>query len=60
MGEDKNGGWYYGLIKSYQPSKGYGFIACEESFQQYGRDVFLHQNQAVDILKNCANVKKDL
>lgn len=37
--------WWEGLIKSYNAEKGFGFIACDELFQKYKADVFLHQRQ---------------
>lgn len=36
---------YTGVIKSYNESKGYGFIACEETERLYGRDVFLNKEE---------------
>lgn len=35
------GSEYYGFIKSFNETNGYGFVACPESFHMYGRDVFL-------------------
>jgi len=37
---------FLGLVKSYSFDKGFGFIACEETFPIYGLDIFLHRNQA--------------
>ncbi|CAD7976440.1 unnamed protein product [Amoebophrya sp. A25] len=43
---------YLGAIKSYNKSKGYGFLACEELAQMYhGRDVFVHQRVVEDFLR---------
>merc|ERR1712060_718112 len=38
------GGAYYvnGVIKSYSEQNGYGFISCDEIFNELGCDVFLH------------------
>lgn len=36
---------HVGVIKSFNASKGYGFIDCRALFDQYGRDVFIHQSQ---------------
>eukprot|EP00927_Polykrikos_kofoidii_P004221 TRINITY_DN11678_c0_g1_i1.p1 TRINITY_DN11678_c0_g1~~TRINITY_DN11678_c0_g1_i1.p1 ORF type:complete len:430 (-),score=62.92 TRINITY_DN11678_c0_g1_i1:201-1382(-) len=47
----KNGGpslgnaSFTGYVKSWDIFKGYGFIICEESFNIYGRDVFVHNSQ---------------
>lgn len=35
-----------GKVKSYNEEKGFGFIACDEVFAEFKRDVFLHKNQA--------------
>jgi len=37
---------YVGQLKSFSSTSGYGFIGCPETFELYGRDVFVHQNQA--------------
>lgn len=34
-----------GYIKSFNPEKGFGFIACDELFKVFGHDVFLHSQQ---------------
>eukprot|EP00411_Alexandrium_monilatum_P100200 CAMPEP_0175772592 /NCGR_PEP_ID=MMETSP0097-20121207/72632_1 /TAXON_ID=311494 /ORGANISM="Alexandrium monilatum, Strain CCMP3105" /LENGTH=271 /DNA_ID=CAMNT_0017082957 /DNA_START=1 /DNA_END=813 /DNA_ORIENTATION=+ len=34
------------MVKSYNPDKGFGFIACEDTYKQYKCDVFLHKQQA--------------
>mmetsp|Transcript_36068 Transcript_36068/g.102688 ORF Transcript_36068/g.102688 Transcript_36068/m.102688 type:complete len:304 (+) Transcript_36068:73-984(+) len=34
-----------GTIKSYNESKGFGFVACEELSSIFGNDVFLHASQ---------------
>mmetsp|Transcript_60398 Transcript_60398/g.143975 ORF Transcript_60398/g.143975 Transcript_60398/m.143975 type:complete len:336 (-) Transcript_60398:124-1131(-) len=36
---------YVGTIKSFNAEKGYGFISCKECFDEFNRDVFLHQQQ---------------
>jgi len=35
-----------GKVKSYNAEKGFGFIDCADTFAKYGRDVFLHKEQA--------------
>lgn len=40
--------WYSGDVKSFNPMKGFGFINCEETFNSYGRDVFIHSNFVED------------
>mmetsp|Transcript_44417 Transcript_44417/g.96547 ORF Transcript_44417/g.96547 Transcript_44417/m.96547 type:complete len:740 (+) Transcript_44417:198-2417(+) len=39
---------WVGTIKSFDPSKGYGFISCAEAFERYERDVFVHSQQMKD------------
>jgi len=34
---------FLGNIKSYVKNKGYGFIACPETMDEFGQDVFLHR-----------------
>mmetsp|Transcript_24647 Transcript_24647/g.70127 ORF Transcript_24647/g.70127 Transcript_24647/m.70127 type:complete len:428 (-) Transcript_24647:56-1339(-) len=34
-----------GTIKSFNPEKGWGHIECPETFEQYGKDVFLLKSQ---------------
>mmetsp|Transcript_81210 Transcript_81210/g.188641 ORF Transcript_81210/g.188641 Transcript_81210/m.188641 type:complete len:526 (-) Transcript_81210:270-1847(-) len=36
---------YFGSVKSFNDTDGYGFIRCEETHRRYGRDVFLHRAQ---------------
>jgi len=38
-----------GRIKSFNKEKGFGFIECLQTFQQYNRDVFLHKAQIGDM-----------
>lgn len=40
---------YQGRIKSFNPEKGFGFIACDETHAQFNRDVFLHKAQFGDM-----------
>jgi len=42
-------GRYRGRIKSFNPEKGFGFIECSETYQQFNRDVFLHKAQCGDM-----------
>jgi len=37
---------YVGVIKSFAQEKGYGFIKCQATFEEYKSDVFLHKNDA--------------
>mmetsp|Transcript_68700 Transcript_68700/g.164911 ORF Transcript_68700/g.164911 Transcript_68700/m.164911 type:complete len:432 (+) Transcript_68700:45-1340(+) len=37
---------YKGVIKSFVEAKGYGFVACEETFALYNRDVYLPHAKA--------------
>merc|ERR1711933_656128 len=34
-----------GVIKSFNPNKGYGFIECPDIKERYGADAFLHHQQ---------------
>lgn len=43
------GGRHQGRIKSFNPDKGFGFIACEAVFRQYNRDAFVHKAQIGDL-----------
>jgi len=36
---------FTGVIITYKPDEGYGFIQCPELHQRFGRDVFLHKLQ---------------
>eukprot|EP00929_Paragymnodinium_shiwhaense_P105882 TRINITY_DN70944_c0_g1_i1.p1 TRINITY_DN70944_c0_g1~~TRINITY_DN70944_c0_g1_i1.p1 ORF type:complete len:444 (+),score=87.13 TRINITY_DN70944_c0_g1_i1:52-1383(+) len=36
--------YYVGRLKSFSNSAGFGFIACHQSMEQYGTDVFIHKN----------------
>lgn len=36
---------HVGVVKSYNASKGYGFISCNATFALYQCDVFLHRNE---------------
>lgn len=39
-----NGARYYGYIKSFNPQKGWGFIECEQTQEQFGKDMFVLKN----------------
>lgn len=41
-----DGGPFVGSVKSYNESKGFGFITCDETYAKYSRDIFLHKNEA--------------
>lgn len=38
-----------GFIKSFNPTKGFGFIACDDLMASFGHDVFLHHLQAAGL-----------
>lgn len=40
---------YEGVISSFQPDKGFGFISCELSRQIYGSDVYIHRDQYMNL-----------
>jgi len=35
---------YFGLIKSFNPQKGWGFIECPQTYELYGKDMFVLKN----------------
>jgi len=43
-----------GVIKSFNPQAGFGFIQCEELHAVFGNDVFLHQKQLGDFVPGAA------
>merc|ERR1711920_733374 len=46
VGKSVDGQEYWGTVKSFNQSTGYGFISCDETFAQYGRDVYLPADKA--------------
>lgn len=42
------GGLYSGSIKQYDAQKGFGFIACEQTRDIFGKDIFLHRKDLGD------------
>merc|ERR1712187_503205 len=42
---------FIGLVGKYDPSKGYGFLECQETYALYSRNVFLHKDHWVDGLE---------
>jgi cold shock CspA family protein len=42
---------YYGVIKSYNERRGFGFVACEETARIFGRDVYLSKEEASQLAK---------
>jgi len=39
--DSRDAGDYIGTIKSYNPQKGWGFVACDETQQLYGKDILV-------------------
>lgn len=39
---------YRGKIRSFNEQKGFGFIDCDETLAQFGRDVFIHRYQMME------------
>jgi len=35
---------YFGLVKSFNPQKGWGFIECPQTYELYGKDMFVLKN----------------
>lgn len=49
---DSDGGpCYFGVIKSYNERRGFGFVACEETARIFGRDVYLSKEEASQLAK---------
>ncbi|CAE7267830.1 unnamed protein product [Symbiodinium natans] len=42
---------YYGVIRDYNESQGFGFIECEDAKWRYGMDVFIHRRQMFGLAK---------
>eukprot|EP00927_Polykrikos_kofoidii_P053925 TRINITY_DN48441_c0_g1_i1.p1 TRINITY_DN48441_c0_g1~~TRINITY_DN48441_c0_g1_i1.p1 ORF type:complete len:812 (-),score=131.48 TRINITY_DN48441_c0_g1_i1:296-2731(-) len=38
---------FYGVIKSYNERRGFGFVVCEETAKRFGRDVYLSKEEAM-------------
>eukprot|EP00928_Gymnodinium_smaydae_P089944 TRINITY_DN73813_c0_g1_i1.p1 TRINITY_DN73813_c0_g1~~TRINITY_DN73813_c0_g1_i1.p1 ORF type:complete len:714 (-),score=94.06 TRINITY_DN73813_c0_g1_i1:99-2240(-) len=45
---------FYGVIKSYNERRGFGFVVCEETARRYGRDVYISKEEAVALSKEPA------
>eukprot|EP00442_Polarella_glacialis_P027746 CAMPEP_0115151446 /NCGR_PEP_ID=MMETSP0227-20121206/65598_1 /TAXON_ID=89957 /ORGANISM="Polarella glacialis, Strain CCMP 1383" /LENGTH=406 /DNA_ID=CAMNT_0002561921 /DNA_START=78 /DNA_END=1298 /DNA_ORIENTATION=+ len=43
-------GEFFGVIKTYNQEKGFGFIACDALKQQYEGDVYLHQKHIANFM----------
>lgn len=41
-------GMYQGRLRAFNDKKGFGFIECKETMQEFGRDVFIHRAQMVE------------
>lgn len=48
-GARHNGKTYTGILKSFNREMGFGFIACEETHEAFGRDVFVHPSTVGDL-----------
>jgi len=53
-GATSEGATYEGTVKSYNPEKGWGHIECAETFEHYGKDVFMLKSQ----FRNASAVNK--
>eukprot|EP00392_Amoebophrya_sp_AT5.2_P007937 g7956.t1 len=56
--EEAAGNRYIGVIKSFDPLKGFGFIRCDELSEQYAGDVFLQASAYTEELRVAAPVGK--
>jgi len=45
---------FYGVIKSYNERRGFGFVVCEETARRFGRDVYLSKEEAALLAKEPA------
>lgn len=45
---------FYGVIKSYNERRGFGFVVCEETARRFGRDVYLSKEEAMNLAKEPA------
>eukprot|EP00427_Karlodinium_veneficum_P025174 CAMPEP_0169119560 /NCGR_PEP_ID=MMETSP1015-20121227/31626_1 /TAXON_ID=342587 /ORGANISM="Karlodinium micrum, Strain CCMP2283" /LENGTH=551 /DNA_ID=CAMNT_0009182457 /DNA_START=6 /DNA_END=1661 /DNA_ORIENTATION=+ len=45
LGDDCSNLKHHGVIKTFDASQGYGFIACPDTYAIYKRDVFVHHSQ---------------
>lgn len=50
-GEGEDAEKFYGVIKSYNERRGFGFVACEETARRYGRDVYLSKEEGAALIK---------
>merc|ERR1712129_436937 len=44
-GYGQHDGLFSGFVKSYKQDVGYGFIRCDETWQLFHSDIFLHENE---------------
>ncbi|CAJ1376172.1 unnamed protein product [Effrenium voratum] len=40
---------HLGIVSSFQPETGYGFLSCAQTRQVYGQDVYIHCDQFFDL-----------
>lgn len=45
LGDDSANSGYHGILKTFDYSRGYGFIACADTHAIFQRDVFIHHSQ---------------
>mmetsp|Transcript_12237 Transcript_12237/g.22642 ORF Transcript_12237/g.22642 Transcript_12237/m.22642 type:complete len:404 (-) Transcript_12237:46-1257(-) len=38
---------FYGILKRFDPEKGYGFVSCPEVHAKYNRDTFIHRSEVI-------------
>eukprot|EP00930_Biecheleria_cincta_P006534 TRINITY_DN10755_c1_g1_i1.p1 TRINITY_DN10755_c1_g1~~TRINITY_DN10755_c1_g1_i1.p1 ORF type:complete len:878 (+),score=162.05 TRINITY_DN10755_c1_g1_i1:65-2698(+) len=50
---------YLGVVKSYNDRRGFGFLACTETANQYGRDVYMPKAEATLAALQAAGVDRD-
>lgn len=58
QGESSDQQEYFGKIKSFVHKNGYGFVECEETYEKYGRDVWLGDRAATE--GGCKEVGMDV
>ncbi|CAE8664454.1 unnamed protein product [Polarella glacialis] len=57
--EDVSTQVYLGVVKSYNDRRGFGFLACEETADRYGRDVYMPKAEATMAALQAVGVERE-
>lgn len=57
--EDVSSEIYLGVVKSYNDRRGFGFLACTETADQFGRDVYMPKAEATMAALLAAGIDRD-